>query len=228
VMLLLMKPGTTIKRGLDARHAAMYEAALDQAGCNVYRAPESDALSPSKEPSIAKSPRLAPPHKPTGREGTSAAGSTKKRIARKVRALTIGGTFFSGTFWAISAARDSASALRRPPGSRGAHCDERSRHAQRLSHRVFCANRGWQRSVRVWHSSLTRNPLHRWRSRSAGRGRTRIAMTAPARRAPRIAGRCIAAKKASADLPLSFTTGAGHPAYRRRSRFPMRPIVQKY
>jgi hypothetical protein len=98
VMLLLMNPGTTIKRGLDARHAAMYEAALDRAGCKVYRAPESGALSPSKEPSIAKSAHLAPPHKPTSGEGAPAAGSTRKAIARKVRALTIGGTFFSGTF----------------------------------------------------------------------------------------------------------------------------------
>lgn len=98
VMLLLMKPGTTIKRGLDARHAAMYEAALDRAGCNVYRAPEADALSPSKEPSTTKSARLVAPDKPTNGEGISAAGAAKKSRARKVRALTIGGTFFTGTF----------------------------------------------------------------------------------------------------------------------------------
>jgi hypothetical protein len=95
VILLLTKLGTTVKRGLDARQAAMYEAVLDRAGCNVYRAPEPSSFSPPKEPSTAKTARSPAPHKPTTRGRTEpAAGLAKKKLPRKAQMVTVGGVPF--------------------------------------------------------------------------------------------------------------------------------------
>lgn len=98
VIWLLTKRRATVKRGLNARRALRYEAALKRAGCNVAVVPELSSLSPPDEPSVANTARLAEPleSKNSG-ETKTAIRPTRKNEAREMRIVTIGGLPFVGT-----------------------------------------------------------------------------------------------------------------------------------
>jgi len=51
VMRLLMRPGVTVKRGLDAQTGAKYATVLERVGCNVVLAPELPAAAPPQDAS---------------------------------------------------------------------------------------------------------------------------------------------------------------------------------
>jgi hypothetical protein len=65
VTALLMKPGVTIKRGLDAKTAARYMAALERAGCDAVFVPDLAAVTPSQ---VSPKPRPVPAKAPVRTE----------------------------------------------------------------------------------------------------------------------------------------------------------------